>query len=54
MREIVGAAVETGFGFGAASSEPELSFPSLGDSFLLFLAPACASRISWSDAPESL
>jgi hypothetical protein len=51
MREIDGAA--TGSGFAASASEAELS-TSTGDNLLLFLAPDCASRISWSDAPESL
>ena len=51
MREIVGAA--TGSGFSASASEAVLS-GSVGDSLLLFLAPDCASSISWSDAPDSL
>jgi hypothetical protein len=51
MREIVGAA--TGSGFSASASEAELS-AWVGDSLRLFLAPDCASRISWSDAPDSL
>lgn len=52
MREIVVGAA-TGSGFSASASEAELS-GSVGDSLLLFLAPDCASSISWSDAPNSL
>jgi hypothetical protein len=51
MREIDEAA--TGSGWTTSASEAELT-SSVGDSLLLFLAPDCASRISWSDAPESL